>query len=158
MKSDFKGIDKAFMRLAIDLAKQAGERGEVPVGAVIVKDGQVIATGSNHREEKHDAISHAETEAITAAGKALGDWRLDGCTLYVTLEPCPMCAGAIINSRISTVVFGAYDLHWGSLDSVVNLCNYPYESRPEIYGGILEDECKELLAQFFKAVREGDKK
>lgn len=133
-------------------------RGEIPVGAVIVKDGEIVAEGSNRREEKKDALSHAETEAIGAACRALGDWRLDGCTLYVTLEPCPMCAGAIINSRISTVVFGAFDLRAGSLDSVVNLCNYPFDSRLEVYGGICEDECAAVLSDFFKAVRKNEEK
>ena len=151
-------IDRKFMRRAIELAKMAAKNGEIPVGAVIVKDGKIIAEGVNRREEKNDATSHAETEAIRAAGEAIGDWRLDGCALYVTLEPCPMCAGAIINSRISNIVFGAYDLRAGSLDSVVNLCDYPFESRPEIYGGIEEDECKALLSDFFKAVRDGEKR
>ena len=133
------------MRLAISAAGEAAKRGEIPVGAVVVKNGEVIAVGSNRREEKKSVISHAEIEAIEKAAKRLGDWRLDGCELYVTLEPCPMCTGAIINSRISTVIFGAYDLNAGSMDSVINLCDYPYESRPEIYGGICEDECKKLL-------------
>lgn len=142
------------MKRAIEIARQAGARGEIPVGAVIVKDGEVIAEGTNRREEKKSALSHAETEAIAAACRKLGDWRLDGCTLYVTLEPCPMCAGAIINARISTVVFGAFDLKAGSFDSVVNLASYPYDSRPEVYGGICEDECAALLRDFFKAVRD----
>lgn len=142
----------------MELARQAGTRGEIPVGAVIVKNGEVIAEGYNRREEKKDALSHAETEAISAACRALDDWRLDGCTLYVTLEPCPMCAGAIINSRISTVVFGAYDLRAGCMDSVINLCSYPFESRPEIYGGICEDECAAILSDFFKAVRRNEEK
>lgn len=142
------------MNRAIEIARQAGTRGEIPVGAVIVKDGEIIAEGTNRREEKKSALSHAETEAIAAACRKLGDWRLDGCTLYVTLEPCPMCAGAIINARISTVVFGAFDLKAGSFDSVVNLASYPYDSRPEVYGGICEDECVALLRDFFKAVRD----
>lgn len=145
------------MRLAISAAGEAAKRGEIPVGAVVVKNGEVIAVGSNRREEKKSVISHAEIEAIEKAAKRLGDWRLDGCELYVTLEPCPMCTGAIINSRISTVIFGAYDLNAGSMDSVINLCDYPYESRPEIYGGICEDECKKLLTDFFKAVRKNDR-
>ena len=142
------------MQHALTLARAAGERGEIPVGAVIVKNGEIIGEGSNRREEKKNALSHAETEAIADACKKTGDWRLDGSTLYVTLEPCPMCAGAIINARISTVVFGAFDLRAGSLDSVVNLASYPYESRPEVYGGICEDECTALLRDFFRAVRE----
>ena len=147
------GIDRNFMLRAMELAVEAGKRGEIPVGAVIVKNGKIIAEGSNRREEKKDALSHAETEAISEACRVLGDWRLDGCTLYVTLEPCPMCTGAIINSRISTVVFGAYDLRAGSMDSVINLCDYPFESKPEIYGGICEDECSKILSEFFKEVR-----
>ena len=145
------------MRLAISAAGEAAKRGEIPVGAVIVKDGEVIAVGRNMREEKKSVISHAEIEAIEKAAKRLGVWRLDGCELYVTLEPCPMCTGAIINSRISTVIFGAYDFNAGSMDSVINLCDYPYESRPEIYGGILEDDCKRMLTDFFKAVRKNDR-
>ena len=141
------------MRLAIEAAVEAGKRGEIPVGAVIVKNGEVIATGSNRREEKKSAISHAEIEAIEKANRHLGDWRLDGCEMYVTLEPCPMCTGAIINSRIKTVVFGAYDLNSGSMDSVINLCDYPYEKTPEVYGGICEDECVALLSEFFEKVR-----
>ena len=141
------------MRLAIEAAVDAGKRGEIPVGAVIVKNGEVIATGSNRREEKKSAISHAEIEAIEKANRHLGDWRLDGCEMYVTLEPCPMCTGAIINSRIKTVVFGAYDLNSGSMDSVINLCDYPYEKTPEVYGGICEDECAALLSEFFEKVR-----
>ncbi|MBR4072364.1 MAG: nucleoside deaminase [Clostridia bacterium] len=151
-------MNSNFMLAAITEAKAAAKRGEIPVGAVIVKDGNIIAKGSNRREEKHSVISHAEIEAIEEACGVLGDWRLDGCELYVTLEPCPMCTGAIINSRISTVVFGAYDLRAGSMDSVINLCDYPYESKPEIYGGIYEDECKKLLSDFFKAVRKDEEK
>jgi len=144
------------MRLAIEVALQAGQRGEIPVGAVIVKNGEVIAVGSNRREEKKSANSHAEIEAIEKANRRLGDWRLDGCEMYVTLEPCPMCTGAIINSRIKTVVFGAYDLNSGSMDSVINLCDYPYEKTPEVYGGICEDECAALLSEFFGKVRSRD--
>lgn len=146
-------IERKYMLRAMELARAAGEMGEIPIGAVIVKSGEIIAEGQNCRERKNDATSHAEIEAIRMAGERTGDWRLDGCTLYVTLEPCPMCTGAIINSRISTVVFGAYDLRAGCMDSVIDLCNYPFESRPEIYGGIYEDECAEILSDFFKAVR-----
>ena len=138
---------------AITLAKKAAACGEVPVGAVIVKDGEIIAEGRNMREEKQNALSHAEIEAINKACKKLNSWRLDGCEMYVTLEPCPMCTGAIINSRISTLVFGAYDHRAGSVDSVINLCDYPYNHKPEIYGGICEDECLEILQNFFKNLR-----
>ncbi len=134
-------------------AKIAFNKGEVPVGAVIVKNGEVIARGHNLREEKQNALSHAEIECINAACKRLGSWRLDGCEMYVTLEPCPMCTGAIINSRISTLVFGAYDLKAGCVDSVINLCDYPFNHRPEIYGGIMEDECKKILEDFFDTIR-----
>ena len=139
---------------AIKEARLAGERGEVPVGAVIVKDGEIIARASNRREEKQNALSHAETEAINIACKRLGSCRLDECELYVTLEPCPMCAGAIINARIKTLVFGAYDSRAGSIDSVINLCDYPYNHHPRIYGGIYEDDCSSLLKEFFGNLRD----
>ena len=138
---------------AIELAKAAAECGEVPVGAVIVKDGKIIARGRNMREQKQNALSHAEIEAINNACNQLNTWRLKDCELYVTLEPCPMCTGAIINSRIKTVIFGAYDSKAGSMDSVINLCDYPYNHKPEIYGGICEDECLEILQNFFKNLR-----
>lgn len=141
------------MKEAIIEAKQAFDNGEVPVGAVIVKNGEIIARGRNMREEKQNALSHAEIEAINNACKKLGSWRLDDCEMYVTLEPCPMCTGAIINSRIKTLVFGAYDLKAGSVDSVINLCDYPYNHKVEIYGGIMEDECTEILQNFFKNLR-----
>lgn len=141
------------MEAALIEAKKAASLGEVPVGAVIVKDGKIIATGRNMREEKKNALSHAEIEAINKACAVTDSWRLDDCELYVTLEPCPMCAGAIINARIKTVVFGAYDLKAGSMDSVVNLCDYPYNHKPEIFGGIREEECLKLLQDFFEGVR-----
>lgn len=141
------------MDRALTLAFEAADKGEVPVGAVIVKDGEIIAEGRNRREEKQNALSHAETEAINEACKKLKSWRLDGCEMYVTLEPCPMCTGAIINSRIKTVVFGAYDSKAGSMDSVINLCDYPYNHKPEIYGGICEDECVAVMQKFFKGLR-----
>lgn len=147
-------MNSRFMKEALALAVKAGERGEVPVGAVIVKDGEIIASGFNRREEKQNALSHAEIEAINNACKVLESWRLDGCEMYVTLEPCPMCAGAIINARIKTLVFGAYDPKAGSIDSVVNLCDYPYNHKPEIYGGIMEDECLRIMRNFFKNLRQ----
>lgn len=146
-------MKKEFMSRALLLAKKAYEAGEVPVGAVIVKDGEIIAEGYNMREQKQNALSHAEIECINKACDVLKSWRLETCELYVTLEPCPMCTGAIINSRIKTVVFGAYDLKAGSMDSVINLCDYPYNHKPEIYGGIMEDECKEILENFFQNLR-----
>ena len=146
-------MNKEFMKRAIELAKRARYLGEVPVGAVVVKDGKIIGEGYNQREFKQNPIAHAECVAIEDAARVIGDWRLDGCELYVTLEPCVMCAGAIINARISTVVFGAYDLKAGCLDSITNLTNLPLGSKPEIYGGILEDECKDLLIKFFEEKR-----
>lgn len=142
------------MMEAISLAKEAGEMGEVPVGAVIVKNGKIIARGKNEREAKQNALSHAEIEAINNACKNTGSWRLEDCEMYVTLEPCPMCAGAIINSRIKTLIFGAYDSKMGSIDSVINLCDLPYNHKVEVYGGIMEDECLDLLKNFFKTLRE----
>ncbi len=146
-------MDKNFMYEALNEAKKALEKGEVPVGAVIVKDGEIIAKGRNMREEKQNALSHAEIEAINEACKKLNSWRLDGCEMYVTLEPCPMCAGAIINSRIKTLIFGAFDSKMGSIDSVVNLCDYPYNHKVEVYGGICEDECVKIMKDFFKNLR-----
>ena len=146
-------MDKKFMLAALAEAEIAFSKGEVPVGAVIVKDGKIIALGHNMREQKQNALSHAEMEAINNACKTLGSWRLDGCEMYVTLEPCPMCTGAIINSRISTLIFGAYDIKAGSVDSVINLCDYPYNHKVEIYGGIMEDRCQEILQKFFKNLR-----
>lgn len=146
-------MESKFMTRAIELARIAAQEGEVPVGAVVVKDGKIIGEGYNMREQKNNALSHAEIEAINAACNNLGDWRLDGCTIYVTLEPCPMCAGAIINSRIREVVFGAYDLSMGCMDSVANLANLPFAVGTTIYGGIKEDECKKILTDFFEGVR-----
>ena len=149
-------MNREYMREALAEAKKAEAKGEVPVGAVIVKDGKIIARGHNLREEKQNALSHAEIECINEACKVLGTWRLEGCKMYVTLEPCPMCTGAIINSRISTLVFGAYDSKAGCIDSVINLCDYPFNHRPEIYGGIMEEECKEILTEFFNKMRNAE--
>lgn len=146
-------MDKKFMLRAIELSKIAFEKGEVPVGAVIVKDGKIIGEGYNMREEKQNALSHAETEAINNACKTIGSWRLENCEMYVTLEPCPMCTGAIINSRIKTVIFGAFDKNAGCMDSVINLCDYPFNHKVEIYAGIMEDECKKILTSFFAQMR-----
>lgn len=146
-------MNSEFMKRAIELAKRAQYLGEVPVGAVVVKDNKIIGEGYNQREFKQNPIAHAECVAIEDAARVLGDWRLDGCELYVTLEPCVMCTGAIINARISTVVFGAYDLKAGCMDSVTNLTNLPLGSKPEIYGGIFEEECKNLITKFFEQKR-----
>lgn len=149
MENDIK-----FMREALALAKKAAELGEVPVGAVVVSsEGIVIADAYNLRENKKSVIAHAEIIAIEQACRKLGDWRLSGCTLYVTLEPCPMCAGAIVNSRISRVVFGAYDMQAGCCGSVINFNAYPFNHAFEIEGGVLEEECSAILADFFKNKR-----
>ncbi|MBQ9507078.1 MAG: nucleoside deaminase [Clostridia bacterium] len=145
--------DADFMRQAMALAAEAAAEGEVPVGALIVKDGEVLSAGRNRRELGKNALYHAELEAIDAACKKLGGWRLPGCTLYVTLEPCPMCAGAIINARIPRVVFGAYDPKAGSVGSVTDLFTFPYNWQPEVRAGCLEDECAEMLSEFFKKLR-----
>ena len=142
-----------FMREAMRLADLSSQEGEVPVGAEIVRDGEIIATGRNRREKGKNALYHAELEAIDAACKALGGWRLPRCELYVTLEPCPMCAGAIINSRIEKVYFGAYDPKAGSVASVTELFALPYNHRPETEGGVLEEECAAQLSAFFKNLR-----
>lgn len=145
--------DSKFMLEALKLAKKAAEEGEVPVGAVIVRDGQIVAKGQNKRETEHNSLCHAEIEAINGACKVLDRWRLDDCTLYVTLEPCPMCTGAIINSRIKKVVFGAYDEKAGSMGTLVNLCDLEYNHRPDIVGGYMESECSEILTEFFGSLR-----
>lgn len=144
---------RELMTRAIELARQAASEGEIPVGAVISRDGEIIAEGRNLRENGKNALYHAEIIAIDNACKALDSWRLDDCVLYVTLEPCPMCTGAIINSRISKVVYGAYDLKAGSVDSVIDLFNLPYNHCPEVQAGFMENECKELMTDFFKKLR-----
>ena len=144
-----------YMSLALTLAREAAAAGEVPVGCVIAdSEGNVIGTGRNRRMENADATAHAEVEAIRQAGAFLGDWRLEGCTLYVTLEPCPMCTGAIINSRIPTVVFGARDSITGSCGSVIDLFSENYGHRPAVYPGVCGDKCAEILKDFFRGRRE----
>ena len=145
-----------YMSLALDLAREAAAAGEVPVGCVIVKDGVVVGAGRNRREEKHSALSHAEVEAIAKANQALGSWRLDGCELYVTLEPCPMCAGAILNARIDRVWYGARDRAFGACGGVVNLFMEGFPHPPALVGGILEGPCRQVLADFFQALRGGE--
>lgn len=142
-----------YMRRALTLAKEAAENGEVPVGAVVVSQGKIIAEGRNHTEAEGCATRHAEIVAIEGASKALKSSNLSGCELYVTLEPCPMCAGAIINSKISKVVFGAFDLSYGACGSVIDLFATPNIHRPECYGGIMEDDCSEILSDFFRKIR-----
>ncbi len=145
--------DEIFMREAINLARISSDEGEVPVGAVVVMDGKIISRGRNRRELSRNALAHAEIEAVDNACRALGGWRLWQCELYVTLEPCPMCAGAIINSRIKRVVYGASDKKAGSFGSVTNLAELPYNHKPEICSGCLESECSELLRDFFRSLR-----
>lgn len=145
--------DEVFMREALHLAREAAAEGEVPVGAVVVKNGEIVARGRNRRETAKNALSHAELEAIGGACRALGGWRLWECELFVTLEPCPMCAGAAINSRLRRVVFGARDPKAGSCGSVTDLFALPYNHRPQLVGGVLEEECSALLTEFFKKLR-----
>ena len=146
-------MHERYMREALVLAAEAAEAGEVPVGCVIVRDGQVVGRGRNRREERRSALSHAETEAIAQANRALGDWRLAGCTLYVTLEPCPMCAGAIVNARIPRVFFGARDRVMGACGGVMNLFMEDFPNRPALVGGILESACGQVLSDFFQELR-----
>ncbi|MEG0979037.1 MAG: tRNA adenosine(34) deaminase TadA [Oscillospiraceae bacterium] len=145
--------DEYFMRQALLLAQQSCDEGEVPVGAVVVKDGVIVGKGRNRREFSKNALSHAELEAIDEACKTLGGWRLFECDMYVTLEPCPMCAGAIINSRIKRLVYGAQDSKAGSIGSVINLFDLPYNHRPQVVCGVLKEECAKILTDFFKELR-----
>ncbi len=143
-----------FMEAAILEAKKSYQLGEVPVGAVIVKDGQIIGKGFNQKESSNDATAHAEILAIKEACKTLGSWRLDDCSMYVTLEPCPMCAGAILESRIKRVYIGAESERTGAAGTVVDILNNSYlGSKTEVYFGIMEEECKTLLKDFFENLR-----
>ena len=143
-----------YMREALALAKEAAGSGEVPVGCVIADSaGHIIGRGRNRREARHDATAHAEVEAIREACAALGSWRLEGCTLYVTLEPCPMCTGAIINARVPTLVFGAREALSGSCGSVIDLFQERYGHRPAVYSGVLAEDCARLLKEFFQDKR-----
>ena len=145
--------DEFFMDRAIELAKEAAKEGEVPVGAVVVIDGRIVGRGRNRRETDKNALAHAEIEAINEACKTLGGWRLWQCDMYVTLEPCPMCTGAIINSRIKRLVYGASDSKAGSCGSVVNLFSLPYNHKPEVISGLKQEECAALPSDFFKRLR-----
>ena len=139
---------------ALAMARKAFDAGEVPVGCVVTDaEGRIIGRGRNRREEDGDATAHAEMEAIREACAALGDWRLEGCTLTVTLEPCPMCAGAIINARIPTVVYGAKEPVSGSCGSVIDLFFERYGHQPKVYGGVMEADCASLLRDFFQSKR-----
>lgn len=142
--------DRQLMERAVQLASQAAYEGEVPVGAVVARNGEIISEGRNRRENENNAVLHAEIEAIERACKSRGSWRLSGCELFVTLEPCPMCAGAVINSRIDRVVFGAYDENIGAAVSAARLFELPNGFRPSVVGGYMQEECESLLADFFK--------
>lgn len=150
--------DVVFMKEALGLAKKAAECGEVPVGALVVHNGECIASAFNDRENGKNATAHAELLAIQKACQVLGRWRLEDCELYVTLEPCPMCAGAIINARIPRVVYGAKDASGGAFDSVMNLRSYPLCTKPEVVGGVMAKECSTLLRTFFEEKRKKVKK
>ncbi len=146
--------DKFYMEKALALAEEAGADAEVPVGAVVVHNGKIIGSGRNRREKGNTALAHAEIEAIHEACRNIGSWRLHECELFVTLEPCPMCAGAIINSRLSRVVFGAYDKNAGACGSVFAMFEHPLGHKPQLIGGYMEYECKQILTDFFKNIRD----
>ena len=149
-----ENLEEKYMKRAIELAKQAETYGEIPVGAVVVLNGQIIGEGFNKRELKLDISSHAEIEALKDAEKRIGNWRLDGATIYVTLEPCLMCSGAILQSRLSKVVFGSYDDKDGALVSRYYVYDAPsIHERPLVYGGVLKEECDSLLKGFFSNKR-----
>ena len=142
-----------YMKEALALARTAAAHGEVPVGCVIVRAGEIVGRGRNRREEKQSTASHAEMEAIAMANARLGTWRLDDCALYVTLEPCPMCAGAILNARISRVYYGARDEAMGACGGVLNLFMERFPNTPALVGGVLAEECREELERFFRKLR-----
>ena len=146
-------MHECYMEQALALAREAAQAGEVPVGCVIVRAGVVVGRGRNRREEKRSALSHAEMEAIAQANRNLGCWRLEDCELYVTLEPCPMCAGALLNARISRVYFGARDRVMGACGGVMNLFMEDFPNRPALVGGILESACGQVLSDFFQELR-----
>ncbi|MEM6655137.1 MAG: tRNA adenosine(34) deaminase TadA [Planctomycetota bacterium] len=149
-----RSADEKWMRAALDQACLAAEEGEVPVGAVIVREGTVVAAAHNQREQLHDPTAHAEMIAITQAAESLGGWRLEGCTLYVTLEPCPMCAGAIVQARVPRVVYGAADPKAGAVDSLFHLLTDDrLNHRCEVIGGVLAEDCGAALKEFFRARR-----
>lgn len=145
--------EEAYMRLALELAAEAAAEGEVPVGAVIVREGAVVGVGRNRRERARNALAHAEIEAIADACRRLGGWRLFGSTLYVTLEPCPMCAGAILNARIPRVYYGARDREMGACGGVLNLFMEDFPHPPALVGGVLAEDCRRVLTDFFRNLR-----
>jgi len=149
-----KNSDEFFMGIALGLATEAAEMDEVPVGAIIVKDGEIISTGKNQRESNNDATAHSEVEAIKEACKKLGGWNLHDCEMYVTLEPCPMCAGAIINSRIKTVIIGTKDCKSGAFGGCFDINSFGLNHKPDIITNVLSEECTCILKSFFKAKRE----
>ena len=142
-----------YMNQALTLAREAAAHGEVPVGCVIVRDGNIIGRGRNRREEKQAVSSHAEMEAMAQANEALGSWRLEDCDLYVTLEPCPMCAGAILNARVRRVFYGTRDRAMGACGGVLNLFMEDFPHHPQLVGGILAEDCQTVLSAFFKELR-----
>ena len=151
-------MENKFMKMALEEAKIATQEGEMPVGAVVVKDDKVIATGHNLRNVSHDPTLHAEIVAIRKAAELLSDWRLSDCDLYVTLEPCVMCSGAIINSRMRSVYFGAYDAEYGAAGGRIDLFSKSYfGSTTKVYGGIMEEDCTTMLKDFFASLRENKK-
>lgn len=150
---EFSALDQAWMNMALAEAEQAAREGEIPVGAIIVKHGECIASAHNRCEQDHDATAHAERLVIETACKRIGSWRLSECTLYVTLEPCPMCAGAAINARLGRIVYAAKDARAGALGSVINLSALPLEARPVIEHGLLAEKSRGLLRQFFEQMR-----
>lgn len=152
-----KKSDTGYMKKAINLAKKAKKKGEVPVGAVIIMGNRIIAKGYNTRETTKNAVAHAEIIAIKKACRRIGAWRLSECEMFVTLEPCPMCAGAIINSRLKRIVFGAYDKKAGACGSVCNLFTMPFNHQPIFRGGVLDDRSAKLLSDFFKKLRKRKK-
>ena len=147
-------LDRSMMECALALAREAAQEGEVPVGCVVALGDRIVGRGRNRREQDKNALRHAELEAIDEACRTLGGWRLWQCTLYVTLEPCPMCAGAIINARIARVVYGASDPKAGSCGSVVNLFELPYNHRPTLEQGLMAEEAAALLQEFFRGLRQ----
>ncbi|MCD8008863.1 MAG: nucleoside deaminase [Clostridiales bacterium] len=146
--------EERYMTAALALAREAATHGDIPVGCVVVRDGEIVGRGCNRRELLGDATAHAEVEAIRDTCRRLGNWRLSGCALYVTLEPCPMCAGAIINARLDAVVYGAANPKAGCCGSVLSLFQERFNHRPAVYGGVLEGECAALLGEFFRPAGE----
>lgn len=145
--------DEKWMTLALEEAQKAAAEGETPIGAVLVRGEQLIAAAHNHREHTNDITSHAEIEVMRLAAAQMGDWRMNDCTLYVTLEPCPMCAGAILAARVGRVVFGAKDATAGAMGSVLNLPRFPLGAHPKVECGVLEEPCRVILQEFFQSKR-----